>query len=237
MSDGIYTAVSGAIARQVHLDTVSHNLANVETPGYRARSVRFEELLVDRATGMSQVQVKNDDIDLSPGISEGTENPFDVAIEGDGFFTVDTGAGVGLTRAGRFRADDQGNLVTLEGYKVLNPNGQPVMVPPNSDFYVDDTGNVWDDIGIVDQLNLVSLTEGSTLTPMGPSSFKLAKGGTEASSATVRQGFIERANVNPVESMTELITLQRHFDAMQKLIQTFSTIDSRAARDLGSITG
>lgn len=236
MSDGIFTAVSGAIARQVHLDTVSHNLANVETPGYRARSVRFEELLVNRDTGLSQVEIKNDDINLAPGITEATENPFDVAIEGDGFFTVDTGAGIGVTRAGRFRADDQGNLTTIEGYKVLNPNGQPVMVPPNSDFYVDETGNIWDDIGIVDQLNIVNLTDGSTLTPMGPSTFRVT-GGTEASPAMVRQGYIERANVNPVESMTELITLQRHFDAMQKLIQTFSTIDSRAARDLGSITG
>jgi flagellar basal-body rod protein FlgG len=111
------------------------------------------------------------------------------------------------------------------------------MVPPNADFYVDETGNIWDDIGIVDQINIVTLTEGSTLSPMGPSTFKLDKGGTEASAAMVRQGYIERANVNPVESMTELITLQRHFDAMQKLIQTFSTIDSRAARDLGSING
>ena len=237
MSDGIYIAVSGAIARQTHLDTVSHNLANVETPGYRARSVRFQEMLVDRMSGRSQVEVRNEDINLQAGITEATENPFDVAIDGNGFFTVDTGKGIGLTRAGRFRADENDNLVTLEGFKVLNPSGAPVMVPPNADFYVDDVGNVWDDVGIVDQINLVDIDPNAKVTPMGPSTFSVPAGQMQASASTVRQGYIERANVNPVESMTELITLQRHFDAMQKLIQTFSTIDSRAARDIGSLNG
>lgn len=237
MSDGIYIAVSGAIARQTHLDTVSHNLANVETPGYRARSVRFQEALVDRMSGRSQVDVRNDDINMQSGITEVTDNPFDIAIDGGGFFTVDTGDGVGLTRAGRFRADENGQLVTLEGYKVLNPEGAPVMVPPNADFYVDETGNVWDDVGIVDQINLVDISPNAEITPKGPSTFSVRAGQMQASASTVHQGSIERANVNPVEAMTELITLQRHFDAMQKLIQTFSTIDNRAARDLGSLNG
>jgi len=237
MSDGIYIAVSGSLARQEQLDRTSHNLANVDTPGFRSRSLRFQELIADKASGRVHVQSAPGSVNTTQGPVQETSNPFDLAILGDGFFTVETPEGVGISRAGNFRVSEQGTLVTQENFPVLNTNRSPVMVPPGSDFFVDEGGNVWDDYGIVDQIQIVRTTDLARLTPIGNSVFLPVPNSLEPSVATIQQGHIEKSNVNAVESMTELITLQRHFEAMQKLVQTFSQIDSRAARDLGSLNG
>lgn len=237
MSDGIYIAVSGSLARQEQLDRASHNLANLDTPGFRAQSVRFEELVVDRASGRSRVQTAAGSVDQTNGPIEETSNPFDLAIAGDGFFTLSTPDGLALTRAGNFRVSEEGTLVNQQNHPVLNTSGAPIMVPPGAEFYVDEQGNVWDDVGIVDQIQIVRTTDLAGLRPMGDSAFIPTPNSLEPSVATVQQGYLEKSNVNAVQSMTELITLQRHFEAMQKLVQTFSQLDNRAARDLGSLNG
>lgn len=237
MSDGIYIAVSGSLARQEQLDRTSHNLANVDTPGFQARSLRFQELVVDRASGRSHVQSAQGKMSQAQGAVEETANPFDFAIVGDGYFTVKSPNGTALTKAGNFKVNENGNLVTQDNLPVLNASNNPVMVPPATDFYVDENGNIWDDYGVVDQIQIVRTTDPANLKPIGESLFLAAANSLEPSVATVQQGHIEKSNVNAVESMTELITIQRHFEAMQKLVQTFAQIDSRAARDLGSING
>lgn len=236
MSDGIYIAASGAIARQAHLETVSHNLANVDTPGYRARKVRFEAMLAAQG-GQPQVRAVQDGIQMTAGHVDATENPFDLSIAGDGFFVVQTPQGLGVTRAGNFQTDTQGHLVTPEGNRVLNPSGQPIIVPPSVDFLVDELGNIWDDFGMVDQIDLVTVENPENLVAIGPSTFAANPAALRASAAMIQQGNLEKSNVNAVESMTELVMLQRHFEAMQKLIQTFHTIDNRAVRSVGSVAG
>lgn len=235
MSDGIYSAASGAIARQAQLDVVSHNLANTDTAGFRGTQVGFEEVLVARESGVAQVTPSRVATDASPGIIEATQNPFDLAIGGDGFFKVGMGDETALSRNGQLHLNPEGQLVTTSGAPILNRNGQPIIPPPGGEFFVDDQGTIFDDFGVVDQIALVSVDDPTALEPIGPAMWKADEAMMKPSEAKIQQGYLEKSNVDPVTGMTDLIKLQRHFEAMQKLIQTFSQIDQRAAKSLGSL--
>lgn len=238
MANGIYSAVTGAVARQQHLDVVSHNLANIETSGHRAMKVTFEEAFADASDQLHHVKVGEPRIDMEEGTIGETGNPLDVALMGDGFFAVDQGGRKVLTRAGEFRIDINGQLTNKSGNPVLNPEGQPITVPANAaEIYIDDIGNVWDDYGMVGQLGIFTVEDPGALQPVGPATFAVNEVDLVASAATVRQGYLETSNVNPVESMTQLVSLQRHFETMQQLIQTYRTLDRQAATQVGSVNG
>lgn len=235
MSDGIYSAASGAIARQAQLDTVSHNLANTDTAGFRGTRVGFEEILVARESGVAQVAPSRIAIDATPGIVEATENPYDLAIAGDGFFQVNIGGETALTRNGQLHLNPEGQLVTTSGLAILNRNGQPITPPPGGEFFIDERGTIFDDFGVVDQIAVVSVDNPEGLEPIGPATWRVTEGEVKPSEAWVQQGYLEKSNVDPVTGMTDLIKLQRHFEAMQQLIQTFSQVDQRAAKSLGNL--
>lgn len=236
MAEGVFTAVSGATARQTQLDTVSHNLANANTAGFRARKVAFEERMADEMGLARQVQAGEQRVDHTPGTYETTGNPLDVAIQGRGFFMVESQNGKALTRDGRFQLTPEGQLVTGRGEAVLNQSGSPIYVPGNADeLMIDESGGISDAFGFIDQVGLYDVDNLDDMQPLGSGRF-VADGAQPAQDATVQQSMLEGANVDPVEGMTELITLQRHFDAMQRLIQTHRDLDRRSAK-LGTVNG
>ena len=237
MSEGIYTALSGALARQTQLEQVSHNLANVDTAGFRKTSATFEAVMVDAERGVQHVRQGGQVVDLSEGRVEHTGNPLDVAIVGQGFLRVAGGEGgeAVLTRAGSLRLDVQGNLVTSDGRAVLGESGGPIQIDAVPDeILIDEAGNVWDAFGMVDRLAIVAPQDGRALRPVGGGYLATAQTNLMPSGAEVMQGSIERGNVNPVQEMTQLVTLQRHFDAMQSLIQTHKRLDQRAIEVVGA---
>ena len=237
MSDGIYTALSGAIARQQQLEQVSHNLANVDTPGYRQTRQAFQEAMVDASRGVSQVRAGEMAVDFSEGAIEVTDNPLDVAIVGKGFLRVEGGKGnqLALTRDGRLRLDNEGYLVTPDGRGVLDEAGERIRLDAMpEEVLIDEAGNVWDAFGMVAQLGVVDVQNPAALKASGTGMFLTTKNNLMPASGSVTQGAVEKGNVNPVRSMTEMITLQRHFDAMQNLIQTHRRMDERAIQVVGA---
>lgn len=272
MVRGIYTAASGMLAQEHRLDAISNNIANVETTGYkRDTSVHkaFPELLIRRMSddGVRQFPLRSEPLgsyDIAPvvgklgtgveqnevytvyeqGEFQQTGNNLDFALEGEGFFTVQTPRGERITRNGEFMIGPEGLLVTKQGYPVLGENG-PISIQANN-FQLDDEGriwanpryldnperlvsieeNQWDDRVEVDRLRLVQVREPRYLSKEGDSLYRPTweSGDAELLEGEERPGilqrFLEGSNVNPVKEMVEMIEVNRAYEANQKVVQT-----------------
>lgn len=249
MSDGIYTALSGAIVQQRSLDVASNNIANANTTGFRADRLRFEEAL-SKATGnpvagpaLRYATVGGLQSDTSSGSLRETGNPLDVGIEGEGWFVVQSEQGVRYTRNGSFVRDGDGTLTTRDGLPVLgttalgNEAPRPILIPPNTKVIrVLEDGSLEADGAPIARLSLVRFQQDAQLTKEGENLFVANQipVPVDLDELLMQQGFIETSNINPIAGLTELITVNRSFDALQKTIDTFRQIDSRAVRDIAS---
>jgi flagellar basal-body rod protein FlgF len=242
MSDGIYTALSGAVAQQRALDTVANNVANVATPGFRGDALAFREFVSTAQAadptlpnGLRYVAVDASRTSSIDGPLMQTGNPLDLALQGDGMLAVETPNGVRYTRAASLVMDGDGRVMTHAGHPVLTSSG-PLEVQPNTqtlNFAPDGTVNV--DGNAVGQLRIERfppdglVKEGLTLFAPAPGAT-----GEPATEVSVAQGFLEGANVSPIGGMNELVVANRSYDAFQKVIQAFRHIDERTARDVAS---
>jgi len=239
MQSNLYVSLSGQIALQQRLDTIASNVANMNTAGYRADGVSFEQLL-SRAgdTPVAFVSARSDYISRQNGAVTKTDNPLDVAIQGDGWFAIQTPGGTAYTRDGRLQMTSNGDLQTLNGYKVLDAGGTAMTIDPNagpptisSDGMITQGGNQ------VGALGLFSIDPSAKLTRFGNSGVIPDKPATailDFGSNGVIQGFVEGANVNPVLEMTKLITLQRSLDSITSGTQNSETSLQDAIKTLGS---
>ncbi|MCU0674524.1 MAG: flagellar hook-basal body protein [Myxococcota bacterium] len=241
MSDGIWSALSGAVAQQRSLEVVANNVANVNTVGFRADRVVFREVLSQVApdgpapASLRFVAVDETVADRSAGALQDTGHPLHAALEGDGYFAVRTPAGERYTRAGAWSTDDAGTVRTADGHAVLidDPRGpRPLELPRGyRELSLSERGEVVVDGTNLGRLRVVSFAEapdkeGLTLfTGRAPRAI--------GEDVRVRQGFLESANVNAVAGMNELITVNRSFEAFQKVIDGFRALDERTARDVG----
>jgi flagellar basal-body rod protein FlgG len=229
MDRGLYLAASGMLAEQVRQDQIANDLANSATPGYKAdRTTQrsFGELLLSNsATGTvvgpqgTAVAVDKVTTDFTPMPSRDTGEPLDFAITGDGFFAVQTAAGVRYTRNGQFSTDVQNRLVTAGGDPVLGRGGTPITV--GADGTVDPR-----------RLDVVALTN----PRKAGDSFVT---GTAAGAATgqVRAGALEGSGADATHSMVDMIESMRAFQAGQKVIQTIDATLAKAATQVGSVSG
>jgi flagellar basal-body rod protein FlgF len=246
MSDGIYSALSGAIAQQRSLDIVANNVANASTTGFRADRVAFSEVLppageTTRADALRYVAVSEVRTDQSAGALRQTGNPLDLAISGEGYFAVRTDHGVRFTRAGSFVQDGDGLIRTQAGHVVMqrrdDPDSTPegIVVPRGTtSLEVGADGTVRADGATLGRLQIVRFTDETALEKEGLTLFRARDEARPADDATIVQGHVESANVNAVAGLNELITTTRSFEAFQRVIQGFRQIDERTARDLGS---
>jgi flagellar basal-body rod protein FlgG len=254
MSDGIYTALSGSLAQQHSLDVIANNVANASTAGFRGDRVVFGELLAGaQAKGAPVdprqsaplrtdqfVRVEENTLDATGGALRKTGNTLDVALNGDGFFKVRTAQGDRLTRAGNFMMREGGQLTTMEGNAVLGEDDSPIVLPRDVKvIQIDTDGIIRADGQEVAKFSLRTVADQAHLQREGTTTYTV-KPGTRvvpAERVEVTQGFLESSNVNPVNGLNELITVNRSFDALQRVIQNFQQIDQRTARDIGSRTG
>lgn len=251
MADGIYTALTGAVAQQHSLDVIANNVANVTTAGYRADRAVFSEFLAgEQRKDVPHVSASGTDPtrpdrfvhvdavahDYSNGALKLTGNPLDMALSGDGFFAVKTPQGERLTRAGSFMMQKDGTLSTPEGFPVLGVDNKPIKLPSNTNIQVSTDGTINANEKAVAKLKLVRAEDPASLQKENDTRF-VASDSTKllaAKDVTVNQGSIEASNVNAVAGLNELITVSRSFDALQRVIETFQKIDDRTARDLGA---
>ena len=232
MDSGYYAAMSGLLARTQALDTAAANLANAQTPGYRAEREYFRSALLGPDAVDSQLgqTVNNygllggDRLSMGQGALQQTGNALDLAVEGQGFFQVQTANGLRYTRDGSFHRSQSGTLVTAKGEPVLSATGQAIPVPPG-EVSVGADGVLSVAGGAVATVGVFAFPASVQLTAEGANRYVAPQGATPALSkdAAVHQGAIEGANEDAIQGTMDLIVMQRQAEMMQKALTVFHT--------------
>lgn len=226
-----------ALARQSGLmremQVVANNIANLSTAGFRREGVLFTEHVarLDGQPSLSMAHASGRALDLTQaGISQ-TGGSFDFAIQGEGFFLVETPQGNRLTRAGAFTPSAEGELVTPEGHRLLDAGGAPVFVPPGAAVLMGPDGTLSANGQAVAQIGLWQPSDPGALRHQ---SGTLLEGGElePAPGATLLQGFLEDSNVNPVAEIARMIEVQRAYEMGQKFLDAE---DSRARNVISTL--
>jgi len=242
MYKGIYTAITGSNLKMMELDHIANNLANISTNGYKRTS--FSSRLYPIMEGLSQAApsklpdaramawTSQYAIDAGQGMLQMTGNPLDTAINGDGFFVVDVKGVTNYTRNGSFTVDKEGFLVTNGGHKVIGASDKPIKIGKDikSAPEIARDGTVTVEGNIVGKLKTVKITD---VKYVSDSLFT----GKEAGPSTpeIKQGSIERSNVNPVRELVAMITAEREFQSLQQTIRAFDQLSQRAASEIARV--
>jgi flagellar basal-body rod protein FlgF len=235
MASGIYTAMTGAVAQSQALDVTANNIANAETTGFRAERVSFAEAL-DKRQDMIHAGIAGAAPDSTRGTMRDTGNPLDVAINGEGWFGVQTQQGVKYTRAGDFRLDDDGRLVTADGNPVRNQGGGELSVPPGTaEVHIEGDGALVADGNIVGQIEVAQFAPGA-LDRAGKNLFQPKAGMRPLSGGEepeIMSGTLESANFEVVRGVIDLVKISRVYEALHRMVESYKQIDDRTARDIG----
>jgi len=259
MLKGLYAGASGMIANQLRLDVVANNLSKIQQTGFkkdRATMTSFSEMLHSEATRTADLAADGAYVPperapvvlgvecggsysvFSQGELQHTENPLDVALDGPGFFVVsDVNGNQYLTRDGAFTLDPAGTLITGSGHTVVDDAGIPITIRGQDVTILEDASVMVDGRSIA-RLKVVEAPGSSRLLKFRDGLFVLRDPGFEPQEAietAVRQGYLERSNVNTVSEMVEMIQLSRLFETNQKVVRIYDTILARAINDLGKI--
>jgi len=238
MQSSLYVALSAQVAMERRLNTIANNVANMNTGGFRADEVKFEEILSLAAKeNVSFASSGQNFISRRTGPMTKTDNPLDVAIQGDGWFAFQGPSGPIYTRDGRFKINENGDLLTVDGYQVLDAGGAPIALDPMAGSpIVGRDGTVMQGTNQVGAIGVFNLRSESKLTRFGNSGVLSSIPGDVVQDFTsngVQQGFSEGSNVNPVLEMTKMIAVQRSFDSAATTIQESESTFMDAIRSLG----
>jgi flagellar basal-body rod protein FlgF len=244
MNGGLYTAFSGLRAQSEALDILANNLANANTTGFKEDKAFFT--LLDQSlnqpnkpdtmtTAISRSVSAHKALNPTGGSLAHTSRDLDVAIEGSGFLVVSTPQGIRYTRNGNMHLNAQAVLTTSEGFPVLGDSGTPITLGPGN-VKINQDGEVLLDNSKADRLKIVTFDNISALEKQGNSLFLSRSGQASetASDATVKSGYLEESNVNPVTSMVQMVDIMRHFESIQKSVSLLmNDINSKAIEKLG----
>jgi len=228
------------VARSQALDIAATNLANAQTPGYRAEKDYFSSVLLGPDATDSQLgqTVNNfgvlggDQLSLSQGAIDQTGNPLDLAIEGEGFFQVQTPNGPRYTRDGSFHRTPAGVLVTASGAPVLSAAGKPIPIPPG-EVTIGADGSLSVAGGVVATVGVFTFPQGVQLSAEGANRYVAPEGAKPALSgnAAIHQGALETANQSATAGTMDLILAQREAEMMQKALTIFHTEFNKIASE------
>lgn len=245
MDSGYYAACTALVARSQALDTVANNIANVGTVGFRAERNVFSSVLADaQGTSSSALNpvinsygiLSGTMADLTQGALEKTGNDLDLAVEGKGYFVVQTADGPMYTRNGAFQLSSKDQIVSQSGDPVLGDRG-PITVPGGK-LTISADGTISSDGALVGKIKVVEFPAGTELSNNGNSLYSAAADvkPIAPTESTVRQGELENSNVNAVASMIQLVEAQRNSEMMQRALSMFnSEIDKTASQDLPKV--
>lgn len=240
MVKGLYTAYTGMVNSQYRLDVVSNNLANATTTGFKKEGCTtraFDELMGIKIKDMTVGHLNQPIGNLALGAKIGetyrdwgngsminTENTYDFALSGKGFFSVSFTNKIGetstmYTRDGAFQMNSEGYLVTKDGDYILGQSG-PIQLPTNiNKLAVEPTGEIYADDMYVDTFALVDFEDYNYLEKYGENLFRAVDGAEQTDAkATVNQGYLEASNINVVSEMVDMITIAREYESGQKVI-------------------
>ncbi|MFD0859987.1 flagellar hook-basal body complex protein [Roseovarius aquimarinus] len=223
MENAGYTTLTRQSGLMREMQVVANNIANAATTGYRQEGLIFAEHVMRMADGpslsMATANVRN--TSMVQGALTQTNGTLDFAIEGDGFFLIETPAGERLTRAGGFSVSAQGDLVTHDGFRVLDAGGAPVFVPPDAaSLAVSPDGTLSDGGRPLAQIGLVAPADRSSLVREDGVRFRAEDGYEPAQNGRILQGFLEGANVDPIGQMARMIEIQRAYELGQSFLDS-----------------
>ena len=257
MVRGLYTAYTGMINQQKRLDTVTNNLANASTTGFKREgltSKSFDQMLTVKLNDLSVpylnegigkmslgVKIGENYTDYSQGSFKETGNTYDLALAGNGFFTISYTDKKGntsekYTRDGEFTMDSEGYLRTLEGDYVQGEGGNIMIPVETSEVSIRDNGDIYADGEYVDSLRIVDFEDYNNIEKFGENLYNVVDGATEKESKeAVKQGYLEMSNINVVKEMVEMITISRAYESNQKLIQTEDDMLDKSVNQVGKV--
>lgn len=246
MIRGVYTAASGMIAETTRTDTIANNLANANTVGYKkdiAVSKDFLNMLIQRINdgpkapviGTLGVGTMIDEIATvhDTGSIRSTGNPLDFAIEGKGYFAIQTPAGIRYTRNGTFTRSAQDQLVNSDGYQVLGTDG-PLTLPDGS-VTVSSEGAISVDGVDVGSLRIVEFANERQLLKEGANLYRAPNNGRPSTTSKVEQGYLEQSNVNVVAEMVNMINGYRAYELNSKTVQAHDELLDKAVNEVGKV--
>ena len=258
MVKGLYTAYTGMINEQHRMDTMTNNLANANTNGFKkegATSQSFDSVLAYKIKDTSQagnlpkrignmtlgVKIGENYVDYSEGPLKETGNVLDLALSSNGFFTVEYTNKAGetstkYTRDGNFTMTSQGYLVTQDGDFVLGERGRRIRLDTTQDIGIDRMGNIYQDGEQVASLQITDFEDYDYLERYGENYFEPVDGArTVPTDTQVYSGYLELANISVVTEMVNMIAIQRQYDANQRVITTYDDTLDKAVNQTGRL--
>ncbi len=223
MENTSYTTLSRQSGLMQEMQSVANNIANAATTGYRKEGIIFSEYVQDvgnndPSLSMARASIRN--LDDSQGALASTGGTFDFAIEGDGYFMVETPNGPNLTRAGSFTPNEQGDLVTFDGYPVLDAGGAPIFIPTDvGQIGVASDGTISAEGTAISQIGIFQPNDTTKVSRTGSTLFDPGGDVTPVENPVVVQGFVEKSNVNPVSEIARMIEVQRAYEFGQSFLE------------------
>ncbi|MDQ0317581.1 flagellar basal-body rod protein FlgF [Amorphus orientalis] len=238
MSSSLYVALSGQVALERRMTTVAHNVANMNTGGFRAEEVQFDTVLSKLGTREVAYSSTGDTfISRKAGPVTYTGNKLDVAIDGDGWFSIETPAGNAYTRDGRLQINEAGDLLSSSGHPILDAGGAPIAIDPAAgEVSIGRDGMISQGEQQIGALGLFLLPADARLSRYGDNavlSDQAALPVEDRVGNSVKQGYAEGANVNPIMEMTKLIMISRAFDSAASAVERSESTEQQAIRSLG----
>ena len=228
MNAGLNRAISGLLAQEKRLQTISDNLSHIQQTGYKQDRVAFRQK--NYAVIVDEIKA-----DLAQGAPKETGNTLDLGLAGDGIFTVRTPFGIAYTRKGNFTRGRSGQLLTQEGFQVLGRKG-PIKIRGNN-IAITGEGDVFADNRKVDRLRIASFADPASVKKISPGLFQSTNLAQErrATGYVVNQGQIELSNVNMMQEVVRMIEVTRNFESCQKVVQSIDSITGLAVNKVGSV--
>ncbi len=259
MVRGLYTAYTGMAHQMDRLDVITNNMANADTTGYKREGITsrsFSDVLTYKVKDLSTpftyaenigtmslgVKIGEGYTDWSQGSFKETGNTYDLALEGNGFFSISFTDKAGnesvmYTRDGEFVTDADGYLRTKEGDYVLSESGGLIQIPTDAaNISINSQGDIYADGEYVDTLGITDFEDYDYLQKYGENYLIAVDGATETdASCTVVQGYLETSNINVVDEMVELITITRAYEANQKVLQAEDDMLEQSVTTVGRV--
>lgn len=259
MLRGLYTAYTGMLNEQYRLDIMSNNLANADTTGFKkegSTSQSYSEVMAVKIKDTTEavntpkklgnmslgVKIGETYTDFDQGSFRETDNTYDLAISGDGFFNIEFTNKAGetstkYTRDGGFTLTADGYLVTKDGDYVLGQDGRIQLSTTAGSTVIDRDGRIYQDDELVAQLKITEFEDTDYLTHYGETMWDAVDGAvaSDATNSDVYQGYLEMSNTSVVTEMVNMITIQRQYEANQKLITTYDESLDKSVNQVGRL--
>ncbi|OQY45226.1 MAG: hypothetical protein B6240_09120 [Desulfobacteraceae bacterium 4572_87] len=250
MNQALYGAISGASNNQMRLDILTNNLANVNTVGFKEDHLYFyipdneeDAGATVKAKGFVMsppAQPYETRTNFTPSPLRPTNNVLDLALEGEGFFCVQTPEGKSYTRRGDFSLTEKGKLITKDGYPVLGKNGEIILkgFGEGKEIEVNDAGEISLDGIRVDTLKVVGIGKQHMLQKVSGTLFSSQEGQAgekEVENIKIKQGFLETSGVNGVRTMVEMIDVLRGYESYQKVIHFLNDVSKKSINEVGKL--